>query len=76
MVNFVYMMDNFREAAESLKPSELIELVAEESGYNKMLSEMTDLTERDNRMNNVGELVSAARIYEGRNGNAVSCRIP
>lgn len=64
MVNFVYMMDNFREAAASLKPSELIELVAEESGYNKMLSEMTDLTERDNRMNNVGELVSAARIYE------------
>ncbi len=64
MVNFVYMMDHFREASMTLKPSELIELVAEESGYNKMLSDMTDLVERDNRRNNVGELISAAKIYE------------
>ncbi|MGN1408591.1 MAG: ATP-dependent helicase, partial [Eubacteriales bacterium] len=64
MVNFVYMMDHFREAAASMKPSELIELVAEESGYNKMLLEMTDLSSRDEKMNNIGELVSAARSYE------------
>ncbi len=64
MVNFVYLMDRFREAAETMTPSALIEYVAEESGYNKMLSEMTDLTERDERMSNIGELVSAARAYE------------
>ncbi|MBR4895184.1 MAG: ATP-binding domain-containing protein, partial [Clostridia bacterium] len=44
--------------------SALIEYVAEECGYNRMLSEMTDLSERDDRMNNIGELVSAARAYE------------
>ena len=64
MVNFVYMMDRFREAAASMSVSALIEFVAEESGYNKMLSEMTDLNERDERMNNIGELVAAARSYE------------
>ncbi|MBQ4350361.1 MAG: UvrD-helicase domain-containing protein, partial [Clostridia bacterium] len=64
MVNFVYMMDRFREAADTMAPSALIEYVAEESGYNKMLSEMTDLAERDERLNNIGELVSAARAYE------------
>ncbi len=64
MVNFVYMMDRFREAAVTMKPSELIEYVAEESGYNKMLSDMTDIAERDERQNNIGELISAARAYE------------
>ncbi len=64
MVNFVYMIDKFREFASSMKPSELIEYVVQESGYNKMLSEMTDIVDRDNRINNIGELVSAARIYE------------
>ncbi len=64
MVNFVYMMDRFREMAPETSVSGLIELVAEESGYNRMLSEMTDIGERDERMNNIGELVSAARAYE------------
>ena len=44
--------------------SELIEKVIEETGYNKMLMELTDLTERDERQNNLGELVSAAKQYE------------
>ena len=64
MVNFVYMMDRFREAAESLSVSGLIEMVAEESGYNKMLSEMPDIAEREERTNNIGELISAAKTYE------------
>ena len=64
MVNFVYLMDRFREAAETMTPSALIEYVAEECGYKRMVSEMTDLSERDDRMNNIGELVSAARAYE------------
>ncbi len=64
MVSFVYMMDHFRELAQTASVPELIELVAEESGYYKMLAEMTDISERDERMNNIGELVSAARAYE------------
>ncbi len=64
MVNFVYMIDGFREAAADLSVSELIEQVIEGSGYRKMLSELTDLAERDERLNNLGELVSAAKQYE------------
>jgi DNA helicase-2/ATP-dependent DNA helicase PcrA len=64
MVNFVYMMDKFREMADQLTVSGLIEFVAEESGYNKMLSEMTDIGEREERQNNIAELIAAARAYE------------
>ena len=64
MVAFVYMIDSFREAASQMNPSELIELVAEKSGYYKMLNEMTDLAERSERLNNIGELISAAKQYE------------
>ncbi len=64
MVAFVYLIDSFREAAAQMPPSELIELVVEQSGYNKMLHDMTDLAERDDRLNNIGELISAARQYE------------
>ena len=64
MVAFVYLIDSFREAAAQMPPSDLIELVVEQSGYNKMLHDMTDLAERDDRLNNIGELVSAARQYE------------
>jgi len=64
MVNFVYMMDRFREMADQTSVSGLIELVAEETGYNRMLSEMPDASEREERLNNIGELVSAARAYE------------
>ena len=46
MVNFVYMMDGFREAASSLTISALIEQVMDKSGYNAMLAERPDLTER------------------------------
>ncbi len=64
MVNFAYMMDKFREAALTMLPSQLIEYIVEASGYNKMLQEMTDRIERDERLNNIGELISAAKAYE------------
>ncbi len=64
MVNFVYMMDHFREAAGTLNVSALIEMVVEESGYSKMLNDMTDLSEKEDRLNNIGELISAAKAYE------------
>ncbi|MBE6542693.1 MAG: ATP-dependent DNA helicase PcrA, partial [Ruminococcaceae bacterium] len=53
MVNFVYMIDYFRECADRMSVSDLIELVMENSGYNKMLSEMTDRAERDDKLNNI-----------------------
>lgn len=64
MVNFVYMMDHLREVADTLNVSALIELVVEESGYSKMLNDMTDLSEKEDRLNNIGELISAAKAYE------------
>lgn len=64
MVNFVYMIDSFREAAAEMSVSALIEKVIEDTGYSKMIAELTDLTERDDRQNNLGELVSAAKQYE------------
>lgn len=70
MVNFVYMMDHFRECAANVGIPALIEQVMEESGYNAMLAELTDLTEREERRSNLEELVNAARQYEEANENA------
>ena len=64
MVSFVYMIDSFREAAQTDSVSSLIEKVIDESGYGKMIEEITDLGERDDRLNNLGELISTARQYE------------
>ncbi len=70
MVNFVYMMDGFREAASSLSISALIEQVIEKSGYTAMLAELPDLSEREERKANLDELVNAARQYEESNAEA------
>lgn len=64
MVSFVYMIDSLREAAQTMNVSGLIELVVEQSGYGKMIAELQDLAERDDRLNNISELVSAACQYE------------
>jgi len=69
MVNFVYMMDQFKEMAASLSLTDLIQMVIEETGYDKMLSELTDLTEREERRANLDELIGAARQYEENNEN-------
>lgn len=64
MVAFVYMIDSLREAAQTSSVSSLIEQVVEQSGYGKMISEINGLSEREERLNNIGELVTAARQYE------------
>lgn len=66
MVDFVYMMDRFRELSNETNVSSLIDTVAEETGYRKMLSELTDLHEREEKLNNLGELISAAEAYEAQ----------
>lgn len=70
MVNFVYMIDTFREAAGLMTISELIEHVVEVTGYKQMLLEINDISEREDRLNNIGELVSAARQYEEQTDEA------
>ncbi len=70
MVNFVYMIDRFREAAATGSVSELITLVMEECGYNKMLAELPDVGEREDRKANLDELINAARQYEEGNEDA------
>lgn len=64
MVNFVYMIDQLREMASQVSVSQLIELVCEASGYNQMISEIQDRNEREERTNNIGELISTAKQYE------------
>lgn len=67
MVAFVYMIDQFREAAVTKSVSELIQMVIEETGYSKMLAELPDLNEREERKSNLDELINAARQYEEAN---------
>lgn len=67
MVAFVYMIDQLREAAVTIRISELIQKVIEVSGYSKMLSELPDINEREERKSNLDELVNAARQYEESN---------
>ncbi len=64
MVQFVYMMDHFREMAQQLSVSQLIELILTESGYQKMINDIPDKMEREDRNSNIGELISAAIAYE------------
>lgn len=67
MVAFVYMIDQLREAAVTVSIPELIQMVIEVSGYSKMLSELPDINEREERKANLDELINAARQYEETN---------
>lgn len=67
MVAFVYMIDQLREAAVTVSIPELIQMVIEVSGYSKMLSELPDINEREERKANLDELVNAARQYVENN---------
>ena len=64
MVSFAYMMDNLREAANQMSVSSLIETVVDMTGYAQMVSEIQDRGEREDRINNIGELISTAKQYE------------
>ncbi len=64
MRDFALLMETLREDAERLAVSELIRRVIDVSGYGKMLSEIKDKNERDERLANLDELISAAVQYE------------
>jgi len=67
MVNFVYMIDQLREIAAVSSVSILIKKVIEDTGYEKMLEDLTDIREREERRANLDELINAARQYEEDN---------
>ncbi|MBR4933384.1 MAG: UvrD-helicase domain-containing protein, partial [Clostridia bacterium] len=64
MRDFALLIETLREDAERMRVSELIVRIIEVSGYGKMLSEIKDKNERDERLANLDELISAAVQYE------------
>ena len=70
MVNFVFMIDSLVEKASTLSVSALLKEVYERTGYKRMLENIDDKKEREERISNVEELVSAAVQYERENEDA------
>ncbi|MBR5633134.1 MAG: ATP-binding domain-containing protein, partial [Clostridia bacterium] len=64
MRDFALLIETLREDAERMRVSELITRIIDVSGYGKMLSEIKDKNERDERLANLDELISAAVQYE------------
>ena len=65
---FADMINELREAAETMKPHELLELTLERSGY--MASLMAQGKEGVDRVENVNELSSSIMLYEEENEEA------
>ena len=61
--DFVNVIHKIRNLSEGKKPSEIVETTLTESGYRAML-EAEDSIENQTRLDNLGELVSAAAEYE------------
>lgn len=60
---FLDLIDDFRSAKNSLSPSELLERIAQATGYQKLLEE-DDSAESDARLENIAELIGSLREYE------------
>jgi DNA helicase-2/ATP-dependent DNA helicase PcrA len=66
--NFSQMMQLFLEAKEKLPVDELTEMIAEKSGYLDELKKEKTI-EAENRIENVGELISATSEFKERSDN-------
>lgn len=64
MRDFSYLIESLREDASRLSVSELIERVIEMTGYSRMIDEIKEKGEREERRSNLNELVAAALQYE------------
>ncbi len=64
MRTFALMIDTLRDDAQKLSVSELIRRVIDVTGYGKMISEIKETSEREERLSNLDELISAAVQYE------------
>ncbi len=64
MSEFALMIDSLREDAAKLSVSELVSKVIDVTGYGKMIEEIKEKGEREERLSNIEELVSAAVQYE------------
>jgi DNA helicase-2/ATP-dependent DNA helicase PcrA len=68
---FRELIEGLREAASGLSPAPLVEKVLEATGYSKMLQVEADAdgprSDAQGRLENVKELITAARSFEERN---------
>ncbi len=64
MQSFAYLIDSLREDAQRLTVSELIQRVIDVTGYGRMIDEIKEKNEREERRSNLSELVAAAVQYE------------
>ena len=58
MRTFALMIDTLRDDAQKLSVSELIRRVIDVTGYGKMISEIKESSEREERLSNLDELIS------------------
>lgn len=65
---FALMMSGFSEAADEMKPSELIKKVLEDTGYIASLDSEPD--KKQDRTDNLGQLISDIAIFEENNEEA------
>ncbi len=69
IIEFSQLIRHWQQKMEQLKPSDLVRLVMEESGYEEDLkNQSTD--EAKNRLENLGELINAVLQYEEENVEA------
>ena len=64
MRDFALLIETLREDAQRLSVSDLIHRVIDVTGYGKMISEIKEKNEREERLSNLDELISAAVQYE------------
>ncbi|MBQ5951976.1 MAG: UvrD-helicase domain-containing protein [Lachnospiraceae bacterium] len=66
---FVSLIERFRVEAEEIPIADVIDMVLEESGYQKELEETEDDTTVQSRLENIEELKSKAEEYESEAGD-------
>lgn len=64
ILDFVKLIEEMREKARELTPSEFMLLLFEKSGYKGMLEELGDKIEADSRISNIRELINFASEYD------------
>jgi DNA helicase-2/ATP-dependent DNA helicase PcrA len=66
LVRFVELLDGWRSGIDTISPADLLEQIITQSGYKQMLRDKETADEARNRIENLEELVRAARESEER----------
>ncbi len=64
MQEFAFLIDSLRESVAKMTVSNFIMKVIDDSGYERMIREIENKTERDERLSNLDELINTAKQYE------------